>query len=56
MVLVRLLLVSPRVSVPPLTPMVGAVWVSHVPWVGVVGAGGVAGGVTVGGVVDVDGR
>ena len=28
--MVRALLVSPRVSVPPVTPMVGAVRVSHV--------------------------
>ena len=53
MVLVRALLVSPRVSV---TPMVGAVWVSHISGVGVVGGGGVAGGVTADGIGDVDGR
>ena len=51
--MVRALLVSPWVSVP---PMEGAVWVSHVSGVGVVGGGGVAGGVTVDGAGDVDGR
>ena len=56
MVMVRALLVSPRVSAPPVTPMVGAVWVSHVSGFGVVGGGVVAGGVTVDGVGDVDGR
>ena len=53
MVMVRALLVSSRVSV---TPMVGAVWVSHIPGVGVVGGGDVAGGVTVDGVGVVFGR
>ena len=51
---------SPRVSVPPVTPMVRVPQVLHAPGVGVVGAAdceGVAGGVTVdGGVCDVDGR
>ena len=51
--MLRALLISPWVSV---TPMVGAVRVSHVSVVGVVGAGGVAGGVTVDCVGDVDGR
>ena len=46
-VMARALLVSSRVSV---TPMVGAVGVSHVSGVGFVGSGGVAGGVTVDGV------
>ena len=55
MVMVRALLVCLRLSVPPVTPMVGAVWVSHVSGVGVVGSGGVAGGVTVDGAGDVDG-
>ena len=57
--MVRVLLVSPRVSVPPVTPMVRAPQVSHVSEVGVIGdadAEGVAGGVTVDGVGDVDGR
>ena len=54
--MVRALLVSPRVSMPPLTPMVGAVLVSHLSVVGVVGGGYVAGGVTVDGFGDVDGR
>ena len=48
----RALLVSFRVSV---TPIVGAVRVSHVSMVGDVGSWGVAGGVTVDGVGDVDG-
>ena len=53
MVMVRALLVSSRVSV---TPMVGAVWVSHVSGVGAVGGVRVAGGVTVDGVRVVDVR
>ena len=51
--MMRALLVSSRVSV---TAIVGAVWVWHVSGVGVLGSGGVAGGVTVDGVGDVDGR
>ena len=50
--MVRALLVSFWVSV---TPMMGAVWVSNVSGVGVVGGGDVAGGVTVDGVGDADG-
>ena len=56
MVMVRMLLVSPRVLAPLMTPMGGAVWVSHVSGVCVVGGGGVAGGVTFDCVGDVDGR
>ena len=48
----RALLVSSKVSV---ISMVGVVWVSHVSGVGVAGGGGVANGVTVDGVGDVDG-
>ena len=58
MVMVRVLLVLPRVSVPPVTPIVRAPQVSHVSGVGVVGGPdgeGVAGGVTVDSVGDVDG-
>ena len=51
--MVRALLVSSRGSV---TPMVGAVWVSHVSGIGVVGGRGVSGGVTVDRVGVVDGR
>ena len=39
MVIVRALLASPRVSAPPVTQIMGAVWVSHVSGVGVVGVG-----------------
>ena len=59
MVMVRALMVSPRVLVPPVTPIVRAPQVSQVSGVGVVGGAhgeGVAEGVTVDGVGDVDGR
>ena len=59
MVMVRALLVSPPVLVPPVTPMVRAPQVWQVSGVGVAGGAdgeGVAGGVTVDGVGDVDGR
>ena len=59
MVMGRALLVSPQVSVPPVTLMVRAPQVSYVSGVGVVGGAdgeGVAGGVTVDGVGDIDGR
>ena len=55
-VMVRALLVSPRVSVSLVTPMVGEKWVCHVLGVSVVGGVGVAGIVMVDGVGDVDGR
>ena len=59
MVMVRVLLVSHRVSVSPVTPMVRVPQMSHVSRVGVVGGAdgeGVACGVAVDGVGDVDGR